>query len=430
MRDFKVPVHPVTSPDASLSIGYLSPGWPLDAFTNGIVSYVTEMADQLPKLGHRVTILANKTFGVQHDAGIYDIQESSSARSVARRVVDKLSYRISPQKAVDRMYSRGITTTLRRAIIERGIQLFEMEETFGSSSVVQRAVSIPICLRLHGPWFLNGPAEGIPEDDAFRHRVTAEGRAIASAVALTSSSHNVLEQTRSYYGLALEEAEVIHPPTSPVPAADRWRLDECDPRQVLFVGRFDRHKGGDLIIEAFGRVLHQVPEARLSFAGPDYGYTDSQRRNWNLKEFVNDRLPGALESGQVTLLGKQPFSALASLRRRAMVTVVCSRYENAPRALIEAMSLGCPMVAARVGGIPEILQDQVDGLMHRPGDHDDLAAQIVTVLTNPDRAASLGQHAAQTCEQRFYPEAIALRMIAFYSRTISQWKSNRQRIAN
>ena len=419
----------MSSPDSSLSIGYLSPGWPLEACTNGIVSYVTEMADQLPKMAHRVTILASKTFGAQEDAGIYDIQESSSARSVAQRVVDKLRYRIAPWEAIDRMYSRSITTTLRRAIVERGIQLFEMEETFGSSSLVQRAVSIPICIRLHGPWFLNGPAEGVLEDDAFRHRVAAEGRAIASAVALTSSSHNVLEQTRSYYGLALEEAEVIHPPTLPVPAADRWRLDECDPRQVLFVGRFDRHKGGDLIIEAFGRVLHQVPQAQLSFVGPDHGYIDAEGRSWKLEEFVNNKLPGALESGQVTLLGKQPFSTLGSLRRRAMVTVVCSRYENAPRALIEAMSLGCPMVAARVGGIPEILQDQVDGLMHRPEDDDDLAAQIITLLTNPDRAAGLGQHAAQTCEQRFYPEAIASRMIAFYSQTISRWKSKRQRWA-
>ena len=120
----------------------------------------------------------------------------------------------------------------------------------------------------------------------------------------------------------------------------------------------------------------------------------------------------------MTLLGQQPFSNLASLRRRAMVTVICSRYENAPRALIESISLGCPTVAARVGGIPEILQDQVDGLQHRPEDPDDLAGQIITLLNNPVRAAELGRHAAATCEKRFNPEVIADRMVRFYRQVI------------
>jgi glycosyltransferase involved in cell wall biosynthesis len=402
----------------SLSIGYFSPGWPLEAFANGIISYIADMANQLPRMGHRVTILANKTAGGVSNAAVYDVQHAYSNRSVARQVVDRLTYQIAPQWTAHRIHSRSMLVTLQRAIAEQDIQLFEMEETFGSAAWVQSAVSIPVCIRLHGPWFLNGPAEGVPEDDAFRRRVSAEGRAIADAVALTSSSRDVLERTRSYYGLALEEAEVIHPPTSPVPCADRWRLEGCDPRQVLFVGRFDRHKGGDLMIEAFGRVFQQVPEARLCFVGPDHGYTDTQGQRWTLRDFVDDRLPGALESGQVVLLGQQPFSTLASLRRRAMITVICSRYENAPRTLIEAMSLGCPIVAARVGGIPEILRDGADGLLHSSGDSPDLAAKIVGLLTDPSQATELGRNAAARCEQEFHPTVIATRLVDYYRRVL------------
>ena len=409
-----------------LSVGYLSPGWPLEAFANGIVSYIADMAEQLPKMGHRVTILAGTTAAGEQDAGVYDVRRVHSGRGLARQAAESLGYRIAPQWATTRMHSRNLLVTLRRAIAERGIQLFEMEETFGKILWVQPAVSIPVCVRLHGPWFLNGPALGVPEDDAFRRRVAAEGRAIAEAVALTSSSRDVLERTRSYYGLALEDAEVIHPPTSPIPAADRWRLEGCDLRQVLFIGRFDRHKGGDLMIEAFGRVLRQVPDARLCFIGQDMGFLDAQGRRWGLEEFVQDRLPGAMESGQVTLLGQQPFSILSTLRRRAMVNVICSRYENAPRALIEALSLGCPTVAARVGGIPEILEDGCDGLQHRPEDPDDLAAQIVALLNDPARAAELGRRAAETCERRFYPESVATRMLDFYRRTIRRGKSSGQ----
>jgi glycosyltransferase involved in cell wall biosynthesis len=88
--------------------------------------------------------------------------------------------------------------------------------------------------------------------------------------------------------------------------------------------------------------------------------------------------------------------------------------------LIEAMSLGCPIVAASVGGIPEIMQDQVDGLLHRPEDPEDLAAKIVTLMNDPARAAQLGGHAALTCEQRFYPEAIATQMVDFYRRALAR----------
>ena len=120
--------------------------------------------------------------------------------------------------------------------------------------------------------------------------------------------------------------------------------------------------------------------------------------------------PGArsAESGQVTLLGQQPFSRLASLRRQAMITVVCSRYENAPRALIEAMSLGCPTVAAKVGGIPEILQDQVDGLHHRNDDDDDLATQVTTLLNNPGAPPNLAGMRQRHASGAFTPRPLRL----------------------
>jgi glycosyltransferase involved in cell wall biosynthesis len=415
------------SPQCFLSIGYLSPGWPLDAFPNGVVSYITDMADQLRRMGHQVTIAASSVMGSHSDPGIYNIQQACSSRTFAQRVTDGLAYRIAPHHTAVQLFRRALLATARRAIAERGIQLFEMEESFGWASAVRRATSIPICIRLHGPWFLNGPALGAALDRAFHRRVQEEGRAIAEADAVTSSSLDTLEQTRAFYNLRLPDAEVVHPPTPVVLPTERWCIERCNATEALFIGRFDRHKGGDLIIEAFGHVLREVPQAKLRFVGPDCGYIDSGGQHWNVDQFVRDRLPGTLESGRVELLGPQPFSALADLRRKAMVTVICSRYENAPRALIEAMSLGCPIVASRVGGIPEILRDQVDGLLHRPEDPHDLAAQITSLFNAPARAAQLGQQAAMRCEQHFHPEVTAARMVDFYRRALIRCKTDMRR---
>ena len=84
----------------------------------------------------------------------------------------------------------------------------------------------------------------------------------------------------------------------------------------------------------------------------------------------------------------------------------------------EAMALGCPIVAARVGGIPEIIRDGIDGVLHRVGDPGDLAAQILALLDDPARAAELGRQAAARCEQRFHPAIIAVRMVDFYRQVI------------
>jgi glycosyltransferase involved in cell wall biosynthesis len=400
-----------------LSIGLVSPGWPPDAFSNGIISYVDAIAGGLRALGHRVTVLnlAPAPPG-EHGEPVCNLVWPGAGRGLRRRIADWFWFRAAPRVLLDRRYGNMVATAIARAVAERGIEVLEMEETFGWAGRVQQAVRIPVSVRLHGPWFLIGPAGRERAGGASRRRSTWEGRAIRLASAVTSPSRDTLERVRSYYGLALDRAEVIPNPTHPVDPAMRWSIAGCTPGTVLFVGRFDYLKGGDLIIEAFERVLRAFPDARLHFVGPDRGLPGGDGRPGELERFVDDRLPGARESGRVRLLGQVPHSGLAALRREAMISVACSRYEVFGLALAEAMALGCPVVAARVGGIPEVVRDGVDGLLHRGGDPDDLAAKIVDLLRDPARAADLGQRAASRCEQEFHPLTVAARMVAHYHR--------------
>ena len=113
---------------------------------------------------------------------------------------------------------------------------------------------------------------------------------------------------------------------------------------------------------------------------------------------------------------------LNQLRRKAMVTVICSRYETFSSATLEAMTMGCPTVAARVGGILEIVHDQDNGLLHRPEDPADLAAKILTLLNDPGRAAQAGRRAADHCEQQFHPNVIAGRFAEYFNQVIQHWR--------
>jgi glycosyltransferase involved in cell wall biosynthesis len=407
-----------------VSVGYYSPGWPLAACPNGIVAYIAAIAPALDAMGHKATVFTQQVApGTSLDDSVYDIQQVLASRSVARRVLDGLWYRVSPRSASRHISRRCLLTAIERAVAERGIQIIDMEESFGWARQVREGTSVPICVRLHGPWFLNGKALGVAADDEFHERVRQEGLAIRAADAVTAPSHDVLKQVREFYGIALPDAAVIPPPTWPVPVAERWRLEDCDHKQILFIGRFDRHKGGDLIVDAFRCVLEAVPDARLRFVGSDPGYTGDDGRTWKIEDYVRDRIPDALETGRVEWMNSQPYSTLAQLRRRAMVTVVCSRYETFALTMVEAMALGCPTVAANAGAMPEILQDGVNGLLHRAGDPDEIAARIVQLLNNPAQAAQLGRQAAADCELRFYPEVVARQMVDFYRRVLSKQAS-------
>lgn len=404
---------------ARLSIGLACPGWPPAAFANGIVTYVAAIAPRLEALGHAVTILAEQGDGGA-SPGVLDARDARARRSLPRRIADGLWWRASPDAATRAIAERAVVANARRAAAERGLDVLEMEESFGWAASVQRATGVPLVLRLHGPWFLTGAQGGVADPAAHRRRVEREGKAIAEADVVTAPARDVLRRVREFYGLPLPDAEVIPNPVASPPAEERWRLEACDRRRVLFVGRFEHLKGGDLVVDAFARVLAEVPDARLTFVGPDLGVPAPGGGTRRLEEYVRERVPGALEDGRIELLGRQPFAALAPLRRSALVSVVCSRYENFPYTAAEAMALGCPVVAADVGGVPELVRDGVSGVLHRGGDAADLAAKLVAVLRTPERAAALGAQAARDCEATLHPDVVAARLVALYRRTLDR----------
>jgi 2-deoxystreptamine N-acetyl-D-glucosaminyltransferase/2-deoxystreptamine glucosyltransferase len=92
--------------------------------------------------------------------------------------------------------------------------------------------------------------------------------------------------------------------------------------------------------------------------------------------------------------------------------VLATRYEELPSVLIEAMAAGLPVIASRVGGIPALVDHDVNGLLVPPGDPAALAAAISRVLTEPGTAARLA--AARQTAQRYTWPALARQVAAAY----------------
>lgn len=129
---------------------------------------------------------------------------------------------------------------------------------------------------------------------------------------------------------------------------------------VLYFGRFSREKGIATLLDAAERM----PETTFLLAGDPQGI-------------------GPVPEN-VRLVGFQKGDALYDLIRRAKVTVCPSEwYENCPYAVLESIALGTPVVASRMGGIPELIRDGENGSLFRAGDPRDLEAKLREVLENP-----------------------------------------------
>jgi glycosyltransferase involved in cell wall biosynthesis len=202
----------------------------------------------------------------------------------------------------------------------------------------------------------------------------------------------------------------------------RWSLTDTDAKQILFIGRIDRLKGADLIIHAFTHLAATRDKLSLVLVGPDQGLRDDTGRVWNYQDYIQQHVPPDLRP-RINWLGQQPRHKLDDLRRRSLVTVVASRYENFPYAALEAMATGCPLVAASVGGLSEIVEDNRNGLKFTGGDWQHLASQLQTLSEHPHRAAELGGQAAEDAYSRYRPQAVAQQTLDYYARTLDRCRA-------
>lgn len=394
-------------------IGLVSPRWPVDSCANGIATYASTIVRGVQLLGREAWIVSANVGEGCADGFVQ--------RCAARKeLFDGIMWRVAPHYWSRR--SAGLSIGSAVDVLRRrgAVEIVEMEETFGYARYAAVASGVPVVVRLHGPAFLTQGTDGRLLTGALRRRDRAERRGVVAAVGVTAPSHAVVAAVREHWKLPLEHARVIPNPIEGLPASKWWCRDGAEEAHVVFIGRFDRLKGADLVLEAFARLVKEVSGARLTFVGPDVGYRDEEGRRWSFSELLRKVIPDARQREQVIYEGRQPPERIEELRRKAAVVVAASRYEVFPYVLLEAFRQGCPVVATRVGGIPEIVQDERNGLLAEPGNAEDLAEKIVRLLKDRELAGRLGRQAREDCEERFNLEKIARQTLDYYAEVLER----------
>lgn len=181
---------------------------------------------------------------------------------------------------------------------------------------------------------------------------------------------------------------------------ERFRLVQSEQRKdyLLYFGRIERLKGLPTLLRAVKATGHLLHIAGTGTWEPE--------------------LHAAVAShGNISHLGFVSGAALDKLIAEARAVIVPSQwFENCPMSVLEAKAAGTPVVGARIGGIPELIRDGVDGLLFEPGDPNSLAMAL-TRLDSLDVTA-MGRAARADAETRFSPAVHLAGLLEIYGEVL------------
>jgi glycosyltransferase involved in cell wall biosynthesis len=264
-------------------------------------------------------------------------------------------------------------------------------------ALLAKALGTPVVLHIH---------VGEPELERFRQKVDPLSLALfrwvfAHADKVLSVGAASAREVEEHY--AARDVEVL--PNAAPPPVDGPVAEPPVPGQarLLYIGGFrDPVKGGEVLIDALPAILEANPGVTITIAGP--GEPPARLAAMN---------------GSAQWLGWLDAETKARAMREADIFLMPSTSEGLPVALLEAMAYGKPIVATRVGGIPDVLAEGTEGLIVAPGDVAALAGAVTALVADPVHASALGRAAKERVAE-LGPDTIAKRLDLVYQEVIGR----------
>ncbi len=385
-------------------ICFISQEYPPETGWGGIGSYTFDMAHGFARAGSRVTVIsrATKTESVREGGGVTVHRVLPAPRFNSMKFLWRLS-----------RYWPGFAW----AAAQRFLKIHEIDRVDVVESAEAYADGFfvgllrprpPMIVRLHMALMFGHRLNGIVPDHKERFKYWLEKRSILGADIVTAPCQAVADLTQNWTQLEASRIKVV-----PNPVDTRFFVpDGQRPRQeIIMSARLEKRKLGRLP-EALPIILQRCPQAVFRFVGSDG--IDESGRSW--RERLSQCVPPDQRSRIV--FEEAPREEMAQKYRQAAVAVMASRWENFPYALLEAMACGTPVVATRAGGLPEMVDDGVNGILVAPEDGGALADSVCTLLENQELQVRMGRNARRLVEERFSVDAVTPKMIEAYSGAI------------
>ncbi len=398
-------------PAGRLRIALVSQGYP-PRDTSGIARWTQELARSLAARGHHVHVVTaaatSRSIDYQggvwvhavppapgpHEPGPVDLPSSIHARAAA------------------------VLAEARRIQHDFGLDVLSAPVWDVEGILCAARLDIPVITSLHTAYRMVLPLkEKWRSDLAFRFHhvekvIAAETWLLRNAPLLLANSREICTELAALYGVALSPGRVavvphgvaparVAPEVHPMASPSEGRTPKL---RVLYVGRIERRKGLDLLLEAIGPLFDAHPTLHLDIVGAPV----TEEEAYVLRI---ERLREALEmrghAARVSWHGYLADAALEGHYAACDVFVAPSRFESFGLIAIEAMRFGKPVIAARVGGLAEIVEPGLSGELFATESVDSLRAVLDALLSDHAMRGRMGRQAAAVFAERFTSEIMA-----------------------
>ncbi len=367
---------------------------------SGIVA--TELAQALARRGHEVRLISTEppvrmshfqaglAFHAVRTPGYPLFREPQYLLSLASRIVE-----VTREHGLDIIHAHYAIPHATAAYLARQILAAGGEEA-RSPRIITTLHGTDVTLIGSDPSYLETAAFSIDQSDG-----------------VTTVSESLRDDT--YRQLPVRaEIEVIpnfldcerHQRVADQQLLERYRGSDPATRLVIHVSNFRPVKRTDVVVELFRRIRERMP-ARLLLVGdgPDLPSACRRARNLGL-------------AADVEALGEQEL--VVPLLSIADLFLLPSSEESFGVAALESMACGTPVVASRVGGLPEVMVNGESGMLCDPDDVAGMAAAAIHLLTDPALHRRIASGGAERVRERFCSEAVVPRYEAFYEAVLAR----------
>jgi len=301
---------------------------------------------------------------------------------------------------------RHIVPNLMRAVGQVRRKLREIRPDVVNSHLSQYTVAAmgryPMVWTIHGIAFREAEIYNRRLSDRMRHMLIKHNvrRGLRGASDIIAISPYVIEEYGSMTGARWHRVD------NPIPEAFFELPDREHPRRILFAGSVDERKNAFDLLRALARVRRRFPKVELHIAGresnPSYGRL--------LRDYVSEQGMG----GNVVFRGLLTHRQMLEAYSECAIMALTSRQETQPMAVIEAMAAGRPVVATRVGGVADLIDDGRTGHVVELSDIETLAERIESLLGDAELRRRMGVAARDAASGRFRIATVAARYLSIY----------------
>lgn len=379
------------------------------------------MAHAFCDLGHRVTVIATRS------SEKIPAEREANGIHVQRLLVRDL-YRLRRLPILGRyvrsaqqlLYSVRVNRALRELFLRDPFDMVEFAEVNAEGFFYARNPLTPFVVRCHTPTFILKnyyTAREMPYDTAIISR--AEKFLIRCASVLTAPSRDMARVISETTGVPLDRVAVV---PNALTLTDFQLPNNSSPQHsnkitVLFVGRLERVKGVEVLAKAIPSVMGRVPAAHFVFVGDDLKSARGKSQRAELENYLSETNAHT----HVEFVGGVDQATLLEWYRRADICVVPSLlYESFSYAAAQAMALGKPVIASRIGGIPETVDEGVNAILCDPDNAERLSDALVRLASDRDMRIAFGRAGRAKVEREFDAKKIAQRYVTLFSELISK----------